>query len=170
MRTFSCPSHARLMINPDTQGVNTDSGIGSCRRHIVWWPHNGKRDIMFATKSIRARRYVGGLAVTLGLIVGAPTAVQAASTYALVNGTCQIKVTGFEDWGKAAASTRDANADCSTIRARIAYKDSSNSQVYLVGVWTSDEYTNEVAGVATDWVKAYGSGDRAEYYWASVTR
>ncbi|RMH67676.1 MAG: hypothetical protein D6683_17675 [Actinomyces sp.] len=104
------------------------------------------------------------------LVLLTPAVLEAKSAVFTVYGTvCQIKVSGFEYWGRAASSTRDHTADCSYIRTRVRYKDSSNNYNYLTGSWTLNEYTRKVAGWGTDWDWASGGGNGVST-WYTVVR
>ncbi len=46
---------------------------------------------------------------------------------------CQIKVSGFEHWGKAASSTRDNNAACRQIQTKVKYQDALDPTIPKLG-------------------------------------
>ncbi len=109
------------------------------------------------------------LAVALTFGLSAPAFASSAShTYYPSN--CQIKISGFEYYGKAAASTRDNNSACWQIQARVKYKDSSNNYNYKMGAVETDSYTRVTAGIATDWDRAYGRSPNLSSTWWYVQR
>ncbi len=83
---------------------------------------------------------------------------------------CEIKVSGFEHWGKAASSTRDNNAACWKIQTRLHYQDSDNRVVVATGEPETDGYTKVVAGFNTDWVQGDGRSPSIDGQWYSVIR
>jgi len=110
-------------------------------------------------------------ALVVGLIFGLGVPAFAASGYHTYQpSNCQIKISGFEDWGKAAASTRDNNSACWQIQAQVKYKDSSNNFSYLTGGIETDSYTKIAAGIATDWDRAYGRSPNLSSTWWYIQR
>ena len=83
---------------------------------------------------------------------------------------CQIKVSGFEHWGKAASSTRDNNAACWQIQTRLKYQNALNNQVTVTKPVEVDGYTKLVAGNNTDWVQAWGRSPSIASTWYLVSR
>ena len=127
---------------------------------------------MYGTAGIRRYSVAGVKVAVLALCLSllTPQAAYAKSSVFTVWGTVgQIKVSGFEHWGRAASSTRDHTSDCSYIRTRLRYRDSSNNYNYLYGGWTLNEYTKRVAGIATDWDWASGGGNLVST-WYTVVR
>lgn len=114
--------------------------------------------------------FAAATAVALASVVPAGGTAQAASgTHTYGNG-CQIKISGFEHYGVAAASTRDNNAACFEIQARVKYKDSSNNFNFVTGGVETDSYTRVTAGQATDWEEAYGRSPSVSSQYYAVAR
>ncbi len=109
------------------------------------------------------------LAVALTLGLSAP-AFASSALHTYYPSYCQIKISGFEYYGKAAASTRDNNGACWQIQARLRYKDSSNNYNYLTGGVETDSYTRVTAGIATDWDRGYGRSPNLSGTWWYVQR
>ena len=105
------------------------------------------------------------------IIVGSLTGTAYAKhIYHTYNTGCQIKVSGFEHWGKAASSTRDNNAACWQIQTYLVYQDSLNNLSYAEGPVEYDEYTKVVAGHHTDWQSALGRSPSISAQWRVVVR
>ena len=103
----------------------------------------------------------------VGVLTGTAAAQHVFHTY---DTGCQIKVSGFEHWGKAASSTRDNNAACWEIQTRLLYQDALNTMVLATGEPETDSYTRIVAGYNTDWVQAHGRSPSIDSQWFSVYR
>ncbi len=105
--------------------------------------------------------------VFVGVLTGTAAAQHVFHTY---DTGCQIKVSGFEHWGKAASSTRDYNAACWQIQTRLAYQDSLNIVRVATGEPETDSYTRLVADLNTDWVRGDGRSPSIGNQWYSVHR
>ena len=105
--------------------------------------------------------------IFVGVLTGTAAAQHVFHTY---NTGCEIKVSGFEHWGKAASSTRDNNAACWEIQTRLKYQDSDNREVTATAVPVTDGYTRIVAGYHTDWVQGDGRSPSIDGQWFSVIR
>ena len=111
------------------------------------------------------------------------TIVMACLLVAVLNGTaaakhvlhtyetgCQIKVSGFEHWGQAAASTRDTEARCFNIQAKVHYKNRSQEPGQLTGNITTLDYYRVAAGFGTDWTTAEGRSPQVSAGWQVLNR
>ncbi len=103
----------------------------------------------------------------IGILTGTAAAQHVFHTY---DTGCQIKVSGFEHWGKAASSTRDNNAACWEIQTRLVYKGALNRISMATGPTETDSYTRKVAGYNTDWVVGDGRSPSIGHQWYSVHR
>ena len=103
----------------------------------------------------------------VGVLTGTAAAQHVFHTY---DTGCQIKVSGFEHWGKAASSTRDNNAACWQIQTLLVYEDDLHNTVVEEGIIETDSYTRIVAGWNTDWVDAYGRSPSIGEVWYVVHR
>ena len=103
----------------------------------------------------------------MGVLTGTAAAQHVFHTY---DTGCQIKVSGFEHWGKAASSTRDNNAACFKIQTRLKYQDALNNLSLEAGDPETDSYTRLVAGLNTDWVRGDGRSPSIGNQWYSVHR
>lgn len=93
-------------------------------------------------------------AIALGVTTLIPQgAVRAESRDYGYTGACSIRVSGFQDWGKAAASTRDINA-CGSINVRLYYGTLVNNWSSTKGP-TFENYVKTNAGYY-DWHEAFG--------------
>lgn len=105
------------------------------------------------------------------LFVGVAAPAFAASAYhTYYPSYCTIKVSGYEHWGKAAASTRDHYTSCYYLQAKLKYRDSSNNYNYLYSSLTTGDYVSIVAGPYTDWERAYGRSQNLSYTWYYLQR
>ncbi len=103
----------------------------------------------------------------VGVLTGTAAAQHVFHTY---DTGCEIKVSGFEHWGKAASSTRDNNAACWEIQTRLSYQDSFNNTLLQEGDPETDGYTRIVAGYNTDWIRGDGRSPSIDSQWFSVHR
>ena len=103
----------------------------------------------------------------VGVLTGTAAAQHVFHTY---DTGCQIKVSGFEHWGKAASSTRDNNAACWEIQTRLVYQDALNNGFVELGDVETDSYTRVVAGYNTDWVRADGRSPSIGNQWFWIHR
>ena len=103
----------------------------------------------------------------VGVLTGTAAAQHVFHTY---DTGCQIKVSGFEHWGKAASSTRDNNAACWEIQTRLVYQDALNNIAVQEGPTETDGYTRVVAGFNTDWLQGHGRSPSIDSQWFYVYR
>ena len=105
------------------------------------------------------------------LLVAALTGTAAAAhMFHTYDNDCTIKVSGFEHWGKAAASTRDTEAECFNIQAKVHYKNSSQEPGQLTGNITTLDYYRVTAGFGTDWTTAKGRSPQVDSGWQVLNR
>ena len=125
------------------------------------------------TRSTRSRlrpKVLLSVLISAGLTFGLASPASASAIHTYQPSNCQIKITGFEHWGSAAASTRDNNAACWEIQARLRYKDQNNNFNWVTGAVETDSYTRVVAGINTDWDKANGRSPNLSLTWWGYSR
>ena len=114
---------------------------------------------------------VQAMMVMACLLVAALTGTAAAAhMFHTYDNECTIKVSGFEHWGKAAASTRDTEAECFNIQAKVHYKNSSQEPGQLTGNITTLDYYRVTAGFGTDWTTAKGRSPQVDAGWQILNR
>jgi len=71
--------------------------------------------------------------VAVGLTFGLASPASASATHTYEPSNYQIKDSGLEYWGQAAASTRDNNAAHWEIQAQVRHKDQNNNFNWVTG-------------------------------------
>lgn len=109
-----------------------------------------------------------GFAVLLAvsLLVAGGGAASADGKDFNVGSGCTIRVSGFQDWGKAAASTRDQSGGCALIKTGMHYGGLFYGW-YTESGWTASDYIKITAGIY-DWKAAHGVSTTGDGIWRAI--
>ncbi len=102
---------------------------------------------------MRVLRLVAAITVLSATLLAASPVAAHAKWGDATDNWCTMRITGFEHWGKGAASVEDRNSSCADMKPRVYYNDGDD---WKTGGWSWNDYTKVDAGWGTDWSRARG--------------
>ncbi len=102
---------------------------------------------------MKIHKVVAAVFVLSGTLLAASSAMAHSKSGDAFDGSCTMTITGFEHWGRASASVKDASGSCADMRPRVYYDDGDS---WRTERWDWDDYTKVTAGPWDDWSRARG--------------